>query len=237
MSIHTKFNSEFARIQLDETPLADTFPTRVLVATIHGKPYYKIISALKSLGVAFDSVSPEEAALISSKLVITTEQEKFLIGNKNMLLDSELDGEPALIRAKILRGLVGVNHDDQLLIGIDPGTRIGIAVFYLHREIESQVATSVRSAISLVSALIKDTQSRKKIVRIGYGDPAMARQIATKLYEKFKNDASIEFVNEHGTSHMRAISVNRRGVRDRLSARAIALRRGRTFRPLLSLDN
>ena len=192
---------------------------------------------LKSLGLPFDSVSPEEAALTNSQLVITTEQERNLVGEKNMLLDSELDDEPALIRAKILRSLMGMHQDDQLVIGIDPGNRIGIAVFYLQKEIESQVMTSVRKSVDLVGKLIRGTMSRKKIVRIGYGDPAMARQIASKLHEEFKDSITIEFVNEHGTSSVRTIDINRRGMRDKLSARVIALRKGRPFKPLLSISN
>lgn len=236
--VHKKFNSDLWGNHLDETPLrADGFPIRVLVATVRGKPYYKIISALKSLGLPFDSVSPEEAASINSQLVITTEQEMYLVGNKNMLLDSELDDEPALIRAKILRSVMGAYQDDQLVIGVDPGSRIGIAVFYLQKEIESQVVISVRKSVDLISTLIRGTESRKKIVKIGYGDPAMAREMAYKLYEKFMDTIVIEFVNEHGTSSVHAMDTNRRGMRDRLSARTIALRKGRVFRPLIHVRN
>jgi hypothetical protein len=206
-----------------------------LVATVYGKPYYKIINALKSLGLQFDSVSPEEAALINSPLVITTEQEMNLVGKKNMLLDSELDEEPALVRAKILRSITGIYQDDQLVIGIDPGSRIGIAVFYLQKEIESQVVTSVRKSIHLISALLDGVESRKKIVRIGYGDRVMANQIASKLYERFGNQIIIELVNEHGTSAVHTMDTNRRGMRDKLSARTIALRKGKPFRPFTSI--
>ncbi len=200
------------------------------MATLHGKPYYKIISVLKVLGLGFKSVSPEEAAIINSQLVITTEEERNLIGEKNMLLDRELDDEPALIRAKILRSIMGMYQDDQLLIGIDPGNRIGISIFYLKKEIESKVVTSVWRVVDLISIVMNGTPSRKKIVRIGYGHPAMATQIADKLYNKFEDDIMIELVNEHGTSRVSSRGVNRRGIRDKLSAKAIALRKGRPFR-------
>lgn len=185
----------------------------------------------------FDSVSPEEAAILNSQLVITTKEERSVIGHKNMLLDSELDDEPALIKAKILRSLMGMYQDDQLVIGIDPGSRIGIAAFYLQKEIESQVVTSVQRAVDLITVLVKGTKSRKKIVRIGDGNPAMARQIANKIYTRFKDKVVIEFVNEHGTSAVRAMDSNRRGLRDKLSARVIALRKGRPFRPVIPIHN
>jgi len=207
------------------------------VATLYGKPYYKIICALKSLGLQFDSVSPEEAAVLNPQLVITTKEEKSTVGRGNILLDSELDDEPALVKAKILRSLMGMYQDDQLVIGIDPGRRIGVAAFYLQKEIESQVLTSIQGVVDLVTVLVKGTKSRKKLVRIGDGNPAMARNIANKIYARFKDRVIIEFVNEHGTSAVRALDSNRRGIRDRLSARAIALRKGRLFRPMLHIHN
>lgn len=206
------------------------------MATLHGKRYYKIISALKSLGLQFDSVSPEEAAVLNPQLVITTKEEKSTVGHGNILLDSELDDEPALVKAKILRSLMGMYQDDQLIIGIDPGRRIGIAAFYLQKEIESQVVTSIQRVVDLVTVLVKGTKSRKKIVRIGDGNRVMARNMASRIYARFKDKVIIEFVNEHGTSSVHAMDSNRRDVRDRLSARAIALRKGRLFRPLSHIN-
>ncbi|NMJ86623.1 MAG: hypothetical protein EX285_02070, partial [Thaumarchaeota archaeon] len=121
---------------------------------------------MKSLGLQFDSVSPEEASLINSQLVITTKQESSLVGRKNILLDSEFDDEPALVRVKILRSLMGLYQDDQLMIGVDPGKRIGIAVFYLQKEIESRVLTSMQKSVELITMLIGGITSRKKIIRI-----------------------------------------------------------------------
>ncbi|MFY3739916.1 MAG: hypothetical protein HMLIMOIP_000341 [Candidatus Nitrosomirales archaeon] len=187
------------------------------------------------MGLQFDSVAPEEAADLNSQLVITTSEEKSLVGDGNILLDSELDDEPALIKAKILRSVMGMYQDDQLVIGIDPGSRIGVAAFYLQKEIESQVVTSVEGVVDLVTVLVKGTRSGRKLVRIGDGNPAMARNIANKIYSRFKDKVTIELVNEHGTSAVRAMDSNRRGIRDRLSARAIALRKGRLFRPTIHI--
>ena len=205
----------------------------MLVATLQGKPYYKIISALKSLGLQFDSVSPEEAAVLNPQLVVTTREEKSVVGHGNILLDSELDDEPALIKAKILRSVMGMYQDDQLVIGIDPGSRIGVAAFYLQKEIESQVVTSVQGVVELVTVLVNGIRSGKKLVRIGDGNPTMARNIAIKIYARLRDKVIIEFVNERGTSRLHAMDSNRRGIRDRLSARVIALRKGRPFRPVI----
>jgi len=94
------------------------------------------------MDLRFESLSPEQAALSSAKIIITTEDEAQIVNRKDVLLDSELDRYPILMKAKMLRNIVGSCHDDQLTIGIDPGDRIGISVIYLHHEIGSFVESS-----------------------------------------------------------------------------------------------
>jgi hypothetical protein len=179
----------------------------------------------------FESLSPEEAALSNAKIIITTKDEAAIVRRKDVLLDTELDDYPVFTKAKILRNIMGPYHDDQLTIGIDPGVRIGISVIFLHNEIESIVESSPEAAIKLVSHLLSRIISNKKIVRIGNGNIAMARQIALILKTKFKEQIEIEIVDERGTSLPQNTEANRRGARDIASARTIAFRRGKVFKP------
>ena len=106
---------------IDETPLIrELFQHRVTVATVYGRPYYKIINALKLMDLRFESLSPEQAASSNAKIIITTKDEAEIVRRKDVLLDTELDRYPVLIKAKILRNIMGSYHDDQLTIGIDP---------------------------------------------------------------------------------------------------------------------
>jgi hypothetical protein len=203
--------------------------SKVAVATVHGRPYYKIISALKLMDIRFDSLSPEEAAVSNAKVIITTEDEAQIVRRKDVLLDTELDKCPTLLKAKILRNIMGDFHDDQLTIGIDPGDRIGISIIYLHNEIDSIVESSLTSTIHLISPLLSGIVSKKKIIRIGDGNIDMARRLANMIKLRFTDLVEIEIVDEYGTSLPRNIDANRRGIRDRSSARAIALRKGRPY--------
>jgi hypothetical protein len=182
------------------------------------------------MDLRFESLSPEQAASSNAKIIITTKDEAEIVRRKDVLLDTEVDRYPALLKAKILRNIMGSSHDDQLTIGIDPGTRIGISVMYFHNEIESTVESSLDSTIQLVSVLLSGIRSNKKIVRIGDGNIAMAKRIAWMTKARFKDLVNIEIVNEHGTSLPQNTDTNRRGARDRSSARNIALRRGRIFK-------
>ena len=198
------------------------------MATVRGRPYYNITSALKLMELQFDSLSPEEAAASSAKVIITTRDEAAIVNRKGaVMFDTELERYPAITKAKILRNILGDHADDQLTIGIDPGSRIGISAIYLHQEIASAVESSPQDAIDQVSAMLGGIESRKKVVRIGDGDIRMARQIAFMLKLKFHDHVNVEIVDERGTSQN--TDANKRGVRDRLAARMIAFRSGKSF--------
>lgn len=201
------------------------------MATIHGRPYYNIISALRVMELQFDSLSPEEAAASNAKVIITTLDEAGIVNNSKKgivtMLDTELEKYPAIAKAKILKSIAGEHADDQLTIGIDPGNRIGISVIYLHQEIASVVESSPQDAIEQISAMLGGIDSRKKVVRIGDGNISMTRGIARVLKMKFRDSVRVEIVDEHGTSQN--ADANKRGARDRSSARTIAFRNGNVY--------
>jgi hypothetical protein len=222
------------KLSVDETPLTEEELSyrKVTVATLRGRPYYNITCALRLMELQFDSLSPEEAAVSNAKVIITTQDEAGIVNKKGVvMIDTELEKYPAIAKAKILRSIMGERVvDDQLVIGIDPGSRIGISAIYLHHEIASAVIeSSPQDAINNVAAMVGGIESRKKVVKIGDGNIAMAIQIARILKMKFKDSVSIEIVDEHGTSLPQNTDANRRGIRDRSSARAIAFRSGKSF--------
>lgn len=203
------------------------------MATVRGAPYYRITSALKLMDLKYYSLSPEEAASTDAKVIITTSDEAGIITARrkgSVLLDTELEKYPAIAKAKILRSIAGEQADDQMIIGIDPGSRIGISVIYMHEEIASTVESSPQQAIEKISAILGGISSRKKVVRIGDGNMTMASQMAWLVKKRFHDAVDVEIVDEHGTSRPQNIDANRRGARDRSSARTIAFRSGRSFK-------
>jgi hypothetical protein len=181
------------------------------------------------MDLQFESISPEEASSSDAKVIITTLGEASLVNRKgNIMLDTELERYPSVSKAKILRSMSGREADDGLTIGIDPGSRIGISIHYLSQELSSALETSPHDAVEHVAAILGGISSRKKVVRIGDGDIRMARQIARMLKSRFQDTVCIEIVDEHGTSQN--TDPNRRGARDRSSAKIIAFRTGKEFK-------
>ena len=206
---------------------------KITVATLNGKSYYKIINTLKLLQLNYEELSPSEALNSYSRIIITSKEESPIFKKKNIMVDSELNENPVIIKAKILRKLIKSHTYDQLTIGIDPGNRIGISIFYLHDEIESVVLSTIELTLNFIIEVLSEIKAKKKIVRIGDGNINMARSIAFLIKANFKDLVHVEIVNEHGTSSIQNNESNRRILKDKSSARLIAFRNGKIFDPKL----
>ena len=182
------------------------------------------------MNLSYQTVSPEEAAESGAKVVITTRDEAGLVKRiDSVMLDTELQKYPAVAKAKILKNIAGSPIDDRLVVGVDPGNRIGISVIYLNEEIHSFVESSPIDATEEICRLIGGIGSSRTIVRIGDGNISMARYIGRMIKSRFGNGTIVEIVNEHGTSRPTNTDTNRRGLRDKSSARNIAFRSGRAL--------
>jgi hypothetical protein len=213
--------------------MRETLNHKITVATLNGKSYYKIINTLKLLQLNYEELSPSEAVNSYSRIIITSKEESSIFKKKNIMVDSELNENPVIIKAKILRKLIKSHTYDQLTIGIDPGNRIGISIFYLHDEIESVVLSTIELTLNFIIEVLSEIKAKKKIVRIGDGNINMARSIAFLIKTNFKDLVHVEIVNEHGTSSIQNNESNRRILKDKSSARLIAFRNGKIFDPKL----
>ena len=201
-------------------------PSQIVVATVEGRSYYKIVSMLKSMNIGFSSLSPEEASRTNAKIIITTRNEASLIRREDLIFDFQLDTSPALFKAMLLKNLSGNYIEDILVVGVDPGNRIGIYVLYLHAELYSTVRSSLREAVKFIMNILSCINSSKKILKIGNGDSIKCNHIAQEIKNQNRS-VRIEIVNEFGTS--RNIMPNCRRNRDVGSAKSIAFRSGRIF--------
>lgn len=209
---------------------ADNAP-EIAVATLDGRAYFYISSLLKSIGLPFRSLTPQDPIDKSVKLVISTRKERPLISFEPVLCLEDLDSELAL--AKIFYMVKKPLGEDVYVIGIDPGVRIGISAFYFGEEVYKCVVHSAAKALSVVSKLLRSTPAKRKIVRIGDGDINVALKLAKDLLNEFEKQIQIEIVDETGTTSLVKSKPNRRSVKDLRSARLIALRQGREITPSL----
>ena len=191
-----------------------------------GRSYFKFVNTLKRLKLGYDSILPEEISSSDKRLILTTVRESEKIpSNLIMLFDDEFDYDPAIIRGKIVEKLESGIHHGSLVIGIDPGNRIGLSVFYYEKEIESSIYTSVDDLISHIVKILVGLNAKRKVVKVGNGNMNIARQITNLLNLRFCSHFELEFVDERKTS-LRVRNYNKRGERDKISARYITQREG-----------
>ena len=196
------------------------------MATLDGKAYYKITSILKKIKVPFTSIAPGAEIPEGVKLAITSAKEKDLVSGIDVILLEDIENDEDLAKQRILRRLQ-VDRDEPLVVGVDPGRRIGVVGYYGNSEIYGEVLGSHEEAIASILKLLKSGQRKGKLVRIGNGNPKLATELAETLRVRTDNDLQIEIVDESGTSA--EIKPNIRAVRDVRSARLIAFRHGTKY--------
>ncbi len=200
-------------------------PPNIAVATVYGKSYFKFVEILRRLKLNYDSVLPEEITSSDRRLILTTIDESSKIPTNLILLDNEFNYHPTIIKAKIVAKLQSGINDSSLVIGIDPGNRIGISVFYYEKEIESSFYTSVDELVSHIVKILVGINAQRKVVKVGNGNMKIAKNITNLLNLRFCSHFELEFVDEHKTS-LKIRNYNKRGERDKISARYISQREG-----------
>ena len=196
-----------------------------MVATVYGRSYFKFVKMLQCLKINYDSILPNEINQSDKRLILTTVHDVPNIDNNLVLYEEEFNADPTVIRGLITQKLESGMHENSLIIGIDPGNRIGLSVFYHQKEIERSTYTSLDELISHVVKILSGLKADRKIVKIGNGNMKIAKQITNLLNLKFCSHFELEFVDERRTS-LRTKNYNKRGERDKMSARYISQREG-----------
>jgi hypothetical protein len=199
--------------------------SRIGIATAYGKPYYRFSTYLKTLNLSFDSILPEEILDYSGHLILTTREESPKTCRQPLLHEDILEHHPTVIRGMMMQKLNLHFEEENLILGIDPGQRTGLSIFYYGKEIESSFYSSVEKLVFHIIQVLGGLRAKRKIVKIGDGNMNIAKQIVTMLNLKFCSSFELEFVDERKTS-LKIKNFNQRGKRDMLSAKYISQRDG-----------
>ncbi|MDI1495981.1 MAG: hypothetical protein K8823_1289 [Cenarchaeum symbiont of Oopsacas minuta] len=193
------------------------------VATTQGRPYFRILQILKGSCIRFNSILPKDITSYDG-ITITTKSES--PKHKNSIYYEEIfDKHPTIVLGYLARYLQQPYGDEHLVMGIDPGRRIGLAIFYRGVEIESSVYQSVDKLVSHLAIVLACLRARKKTIRIGCAHMGSAKRIADALNSKSSSTFEIEFIDEYKTT-IRTKNQNQGGKRDKLSAKFISQRVG-----------
>lgn len=193
----------------------------IKVATDDGSAYYDIVSRLKKTHLRFSSVSVEDARQNSDGLVITTSKEAAQFGGYVAAIE-DLNPNPMIMEGQLLSRML-VESRRTILVGIDPGSRIGVVVFYGGRELGAFTESSVDDCVDAVVAVANLVPHSTLSVKIGGGAPKTSKALVSELGGRLPSPSSIEVVDESGTSRRPGIFG---ATRDQRAAARIAFRKG-----------
>src|SRR5271156_3183393 len=148
----------------------------VSVATLDSRAYYSILNRLKMTNLRFISLTPAQAQIEKREPVITTKKAReFFVGTSIPI--EELDENPLVMEGQILSKMLAGN-DRILLIGIDPGSRIGVVVFYGDSKLGAFTVESLDGLQSRLFGPLPGNPSLTAMVRVGDGAPPLSKSIA-----------------------------------------------------------
>jgi len=195
----------------------------VSVATLDSRAYYSILNRLKMTNLDFVSLTPSEARVGGPGPVITTKREREFFGGATASIPiEELDENPLIMEGQILSRISSENRTN-LLIGIDPGSRTGVVVFYGDSQLGSFTVESLEELRSRLLDVVRGIPSLKVMARVGDGAPRLSKAISQMIRYALP-EVLIELVDERGTTTSRRRSEGLTG--DQGAAAKIARRKG-----------
>ena len=182
---------------------------------------------MKTLKLSFDSILPEDIPDYCGNIVLTTRTESPKKYKKALLFYEDISKRyhASVIRGMLIQKLNLDFQEDNLILGVDPGQRIGLSVSYYGIEIENSFYSSITDLVFHIIEVLSSLHANRKILKIGDGNMEIAKQIVRMLNLKFCSSFEFEFVDEYKTS-LKIKNFNQRGKRDMLSAKFIAQRHG-----------
>jgi hypothetical protein len=197
----------------------------IKVATDDGNAYYDIVSRLKRTHLRFSSISPGQPVDSVHDLALTSKREVTAFGGNAVAID-DLNEDPLIMEGQLLSRLLNESRRN-LLIGIDPGSRIGVVMFYGGRELGALTTNFVEKLVDLVVTVVREVPHSSLSVKIGGGEPRSSLRLARLLRGRLPQSTSIEVVDESGTSGGKRGAIG--ATRDQRAAARIAFRKGVQF--------
>lgn len=186
----------------------------IVVATADFEVYHDVVRELRDRGADFTTVEPGDPLPGDTAVVITTPEEAEVMDADVWTVAASPERPRQAVEEALahLRGAGG-----RTIVGIDPGTRPGIAVLSGDMVI-SAFQVAAEDVPDLVRAEVADTVD--PLVRIGDG----ARLQGARIIEAL-DDVTVELVDETGTTPY--MGTGARGMGDVLAAVNIARLEGR----------
>jgi hypothetical protein len=199
---------------------------KIAVATVNGRAYYQLVTELQRKRLPFLSLKPWDPVPLHIKVVLTTEEESHQVSHPQIIIFGQ-DSNPESVVDEAILIVQGKQGYEKVVVGVDPGKTYGIAILGDNKVLATLTSSNVDEASHLVVDSLKRFPAEVKVVRVGNGPPEYTQTLLDSLDKALPEETLVEIVSEAGTSRLTNKSVNRRVLKDAVSAIKIAGRNGR----------
>jgi hypothetical protein len=199
---------------------------KIAVATVNGRAYYQLVTELQRKRLPFLSLKPWDPIPLHIKVVLTTEEESHQVSHPQIIIFGQ-DSNPEAVVDEAILIVQGKQGYEKVVVGVDPGKTYGIAILGDNKVLATLTSSNVDEASHLVVDSLKRFPAEVKVVRVGNGPPEYTQTLLDSLDKALPEETLVEIVSEAGTSRLTNKSVNRRVLKDAVSAIKIAGRNGR----------
>lgn len=174
----------------------------ISLATMNFRLCHLLREKLTKGGFSVEQIIPGELPSKGSVLVVTTEEEQIELNKYSKVVVLTKNDTLSIDRAysKIILGIEGKKIWESLIVGIDPGLTIGIAIITdgcLRTVFETR---DIKEAIEFILRSIKNTPSKMTIIRVGSTGGYRQVLILNELLNVKPKNVSLEIVNELQTT-------------------------------------
>jgi hypothetical protein len=201
---------------------------KIAVATVNGRAYYQLVTELNRKRLPFLSAKPWDPISLQIKVVLTTEEESSQVTHPKILVFEQGSNPEAIVDEAVLI-VQGKQGYERIVVGVDPGKTYGIAVLGDNKVLEALTSSNVEEVSNLVVSSLKRFPAKVRVVRVGNGPPEYTQSLLDLFEKALPEEILLEIVSEVGTSRPTNNFVNRRVLKDVVSAIKIAGRNGRVL--------
>ena len=131
--------------------------TKIAIATVDGRAYYKLVNELQRKKLPFLSLKPWDLVPFDIKTVITTKEESKHISHPKILLFEE-GSNPEFVVDEALLVAQDKQSYQKIVIGVDPGNSCGVAIIGDNKILETLTALNIENAAHLIIDSLKRFQ-------------------------------------------------------------------------------
>ncbi len=151
---------------------------KLIISTDNMRFYYSVANYLKEEGLSFMSMRIGEPLPVRDTVVITTEKEAVLIEHPRVYYHDN----PMLAARMAIHALKIEKKYGEIVIGIDPGKAIGMAVVGDGRVLSASVLSAVEDVPEELALYLNSYTAERFLIRIGDGDRTVRDRIIAGIW-------------------------------------------------------